>query len=143
MRKKILSFFLSAIVLLGATGVAFAIEPRASQNLSSYYVKLSAAGNKQMLVSVDISGVGVQDKIGVQKIEIEYKASDNGDWEYYDTLYASTHPEFYSYESRSYMEDIYFDGKVGYIYRVTLTVYAQKGSTSDSKSITSFSATCK
>ena len=143
MRKRMLPIFLAVIFLLGTAGTVYAVEQRASHNLSSYYVVLSAAGDGKMLVSMDVTGVGVQDKIGVQQIEIEYKTSLDGDWEYYDTMYASTHPEFYAHESRFYTKDIPFAGKAGYIYKVTVTVYAQKGETSDSKSIPSTAVTCK
>lgn len=143
MGKRILSFYLAVMMLLGTTAAAYAIEPRASYTLDDYSVALSAEGGGKMLISAVVNGVGEQDKIGVQQIDIEYKTSANGTWEYYDSLYAAEHPEFYTYKDWSYLGDIYFDGVVGHYYRVTITAYAKKGTLSDTGFVTSFSTRCK
>ena len=88
----------------------------------SYTVVLSAKGDGRMLVTMVVDGVGVQDKIGVSKIDIDEKV--NGKWQYYDTLYAVDHPEFYDYNTRDYLGDVSFYGTPGNSYRVTLLVYA-------------------
>lgn len=142
MRKKAISFFLAAIMLLGITGTVSAIELRASQNLRSYHVGLSAKGNGQMLITYDVSGVREQDKIGVESIEIEHKTSPNSAWTYYDTLYGSTHPDFYAYKTDTHEGEIYFSGVPGESYRITITFYAEKGATSDTGEKTSLGVTC-
>lgn len=143
MKKRVVSLLLTAATLLGVSGAAYAVEARASYTLDSYYVALVAKGNGKMAVDVSIDGVGVQDKIGVQEISIDYKASASDDWSYYDSLYGAAHPEFYVYGERSYEGEIFFDGVPGEIYRVTITAYAKSGSKWDTGYVTSGSATCK
>lgn len=142
MKKKVISLVLTAAFLLGASGAACAVEPRASYTLDSYYVALTAEGNSEMNIGVIVNGVGVADKIGVQMVYIEYKTDPNDSWNYYDSLYAAENPDFYVYGERSYVDDISFTGVPGDIYRVTVTAYAKKGSLSDTGNVTSGSATC-
>lgn len=143
MRKRALSFCLAVMMLLGTVGTAFAVEPRASYNLDDYSVSLSAKGNGVMLVKAVVNGVGEQDKLGVQQIDIEYKTSLDGEWKYYDSLYAAEHPELYAYNERTFMGGIEFDGEVGHYYRVTITAYAKKGTQSDTGYVTSSGVRCK
>lgn len=143
MKKRVLSFGLAVMLLLGAVQTAAAVEPRASYTLDSYSVSLSAAGGGVMSVTAVVNGVGEQDKIGVQQINIEYKTSIDDEWEYYDTLYAAAHPELYAYGERTFLGGIDFDGKVGHYYRVTITAYAKKGSLSDTGYVTSSGVRCK
>ena len=75
-----------------------------------------------MRVAVVVNGVGILDKIGVTRIDIEQKV--NGKWIYYDTLDSVDHPEFYTYNARTYLNEIPFDGTPGVSYRVTVKVYA-------------------
>ena len=143
MRKRAFAFCLAVVMLLGTTGVVSAVEARASYTLDSYSVSLSAAGGGVMSVTAVVNGVGEQDKIGVQQIDIEYKTSLNGDWEYYDSLYAAAHPELYVYGDRTFLGGVDFNGEVGHYYRVTITAYAKKGTLSDTGYVTSTGVRCK
>lgn len=143
MKKRVISLLLAVATVLGVSGVAYAVEARSSYTLDDYYVALIAKGNGKMAVDVSVDGVGVQDKIGVQEISIDHKTSSSASWTYYDSLYGAAHPEFYVYGERSYEGEIYFDGVPGEIYRVTVTVYAKKGSKSDTGDVTSPSVTCE
>lgn len=143
MKRKTIVLFLVIATLLGVSGAAYAVEPRASHTLDSYYVTLSAKGDSKMRVGAIINGVGEQSKIGVQEVYIEYKTSPDDDWHYYDSLYGALNPDFYVYNERSYVGNIDFDGEVGNIYRVTITAYAKKGTQSDTGYVTSGSATCR
>lgn len=131
MKKRAISFLLVVASLFGVSGAAYAVEPRASYTLDSYYLALIAKDNGRMGVVVSINGVGVQDKIGVREISIDHKTRASADWTYYDSLYGADHPDFYAYDARSYDEEIYFNGVPGEIYRVTITAYAKKGDKSD------------
>lgn len=142
MKKRMISLVLTVATLLGISGVACAVEPRASYTLDSYYVGLTAKGDGRMNAAVIVNGVGVTDKIGVQILYIEHKSSPDDSWKYYDSLYGVENPDFYVYGERSFVKDIYFDGVPGEIYRVTVTAYAKKGSLSDTGNVTSGSATC-
>ena len=143
MRKRAFAFYLAVVMLLGTTGVASAVEARASHNLDDYSVALTAEGGGVMSITAVVNGVGEQDKIGVQQINIEYKTSLNGDWEYYDSLYAAEYPELYAYGNRTFMGGVDFNGEVGHYYRVTITAYAKKGTLSDTGYVTSTGVRCK
>lgn len=138
MKKRIISFLLVTLMMACTAVPAFA---RASDYLDDYYVDLYSPRNGTMSVAVVVNGVGVLDKIGIRRIDIEQKV--NGTWTYYDTLDAVDHPEFYTYNARTYLNEILFDGTPGVSYRVTVMVYAQRGSGSDTGYIPSMAATCK
>lgn len=126
MKKRIVACLLVVLMMAYTAVPAFA---RASDYLDDYYVDLYATGDGGMSVAVVVNGVGVLDKIGVRRIDIEQKV--DGKWVYYDTLDAVEHPEFYVYDARTYLNEIPFDGTPGISYRVTVMVYAQRGSGSD------------
>lgn len=138
MKKKIVSFLLAVLMMAFSAVPAFA---RASDYLDDYFVDLYANGDGEMVVQVVVNGVGVLDKIGVRRIDIEHKV--NGSWTYYDTLDAVEHPEFYVYDARTYLNEIPFEGTPGDFYRVTVMVYAQRGSGSDTGYVSSASALCR
>lgn len=142
MMKKISSLFLAILMLISVNCTAFASEAdvRASHYLDAYYVTLTAKGNGRMSVLANVEGVGTQDKIGVLSIDIQEKV--NGNWCSYDTLYGMDHPEFYEYNSWDYFNTIYFEGTPGSIYRVVLTVYAEKNGGCDTGFVTSFEEVC-
>lgn len=137
MKKRIVTCLLVVLMMACSAVPAFA---RASDYLDDYYVDLYAAGNGKMVVQVVVNGVGILDKIGVRRIDIEQKV--NGDWIYYDTLDAVEHPEFYVYNARTYLNEISFYGTPGISYRVTVMVYAQRDSGSDTGYIPSLPEVC-
>lgn len=144
MLKRLSALLLVVFFIFSATMISAAdnIAPlRASYYLDGYTVVLSAKGNGRMLVSMIVDGVGIQDKIGVSKIDIDEKV--DGKWHYYDTLYAVDHPEFYDYNTRDYLGDVSFYGTPGNSYRVTLLVYAEKDGGWDTGDITSYTVECK
>lgn len=147
MKKRLISLLIVLTVVFSVTGGALAVEPGhtitpfASAYLDGYSVALSAKGNGKMSLSVDVNGMGMQDKIGVVYIDIEQKV--NGTWKYYNRLDAVDHPEFYSYHSRDHVCNATFNGTPGISYRVTVKVYAQKGAGSDTGYVTSYAIVCK
>lgn len=138
MKKRVLSFLMVLLVMATTTIPAFA---RASDYLDDYYVSLYAAGNGEMRVAVVVNGVGVLDRIGITRIDIEQKIG--GTWTYYDTLDAAEHPEFYVRNARTYLNEIPFEGTPGVSYRVTVMVSAMRGSGSDTGYVSSPVSTCK
>lgn len=138
MKKRIVSFLLVSLVMACTAVPAFA---RSSAYLDDYYVDLYATGDGGMSVAVVVNGVGILDRIGITRIDIEQKV--NGKWTYYDTLDAVDHPEFYTYNARTYLNEIPFDGTPGISYRVTVMVAAFRGSGSDTGYISSVPELCK
>lgn len=138
MKKRIISSLLVVFMMACTAVPAFA---RASANLDDYYVDLYANGDGDMVVQVVVNGVGIQDKIGVSRIDIEKKI--NGKWTYDRSLDAVEHPEFYVYDARTYLNEIHFDGDSGTTYRVTVMVYARQGSSSDTGYVSSMPEVCE
>lgn len=145
MKRRLIPTLLAMVMLLGLTNTAYATEneptPYASSYLENYYVTLSAKGDGKMLISMGVEGVGYQDKIGVSYIDIEEK--ENGKWSYYDTLYSADHDDFFAYNALDYTGTATFYGTPGLTYRVTIHVYARKGTGSDTGSLLSYTAVCR
>lgn len=145
MKKKFVPVLLVLAMLLGLANTAYAADdqpaPYASSYLEDYYVALSAKGNGKMQISMAVDGVGTQDKIGVSYIDIEEK--ENGKWSYYDTLYSVDHSDFFAYNTWEYTGAVAFYGTPGLSYRVTVYVYAQKGSGFDTGYVVSPTVVCR
>ena len=149
LKKKAISLVMSALVAFALCGSAAAVSDNSNPDvyvinssayLSTYNVALSAQSNHRMAIGVTVTGTSIMDKIGVSIIDIDQKT--NGVWSDYNTLYALYNPNFYQYDTASYVDTISFYGAQGVQYRVTLTVYAGKGSGSDTGSLTSYTVTC-
>ncbi len=142
MKKKVMAFVLTIIIAFGISGTVLASEDqvRASHYLDSYYVVLLAKGNGKMAVSVVVNGMDTEDMIGIMEIYIEQKI--DGKWHYYDTLDWSEHPEYTENNTDTYCNTVYFQGKPGDTYRVTITVYAGKDGGWDTGYVTSVPEVC-
>lgn len=123
MKKKVFStvFILIAIFSLSSTVLAAdeEIAPCASDYLDGCSVRLSSSAVGEMAVDVTVDAVGIADKIGIIEIFVERKV--DGEWWFYKSLDSVDHPEFYEYNSRDYLNTIYFNAESGYTYRVTIT----------------------
>lgn len=146
--KKKTTFMLAVIALLfSLTTPTLALEgatrsvTRASEYLDGYSVGVEARGNKRIAVIMTVDGKGTMDKIGVSEVYIEEKVGET--WVEYEIQNAVEHPEFYNYNSQDYVGNAYFTGTPGMSYRVTLTVYARRGSGFDTGSITSYTVVCR
>ncbi|MEA4896195.1 MAG: hypothetical protein VB064_13195 [Oscillospiraceae bacterium] len=148
LKKKAISLVMSVLMAFSLCGNAFAVSENSNINvinasayLSTYNVALSAQADHRMAIGVTVTGTSIMDKIGVSIIDIDQKI--NGVWSDYNTLYALYNPNFYQYNTTSYVDTISFYGTQGVQYRVSLTVYAGKGSGSDTGILTSYTVTCK
>lgn len=145
MKKKLVAILLAFLILSGIAVPALASEntavPYSNAYLDSYFISLGAKGNGRMVASVSIDGVGVQDKIGILRVDIYKKV--NGVWIFHDTIDAADHPEFYAYNSRDYVGDVEFYGTPGVTYYVIITAVAFKGSGGGTGSAPSPEVTCR
>lgn len=145
MEKKFVVILLAFLILSGIAIPALAAEdtaiPYSSAYLDGYFIAMGAKGNGRMVASVSIDGVGVQDKIGILRVDIYKKVNES--WIFHDTIDAVDHPEFYAYNSRDYVGDVEFYGTPGIAYYVTVTAVAYKGNGGDTGYITSPTVVCK
>ncbi|MEG1525818.1 MAG: hypothetical protein RR475_12495 [Clostridia bacterium] len=114
---------------------------RASEYLTEYTIAVAATSNHRIGMGITVDGTGTMTKIGVDVIHIEKKV--NGTWTTHDTLFGAEHPEFYQYNTFSYVDTVYFTGTAGVTYRVTITAFAQNNSGYDTGTVTSYTVTCK
>lgn len=145
MKRTLLSVFLVFTLIFVIGPVTWAddigIEPYASDYLDYYSITLKSNKVGSMQVSVLIDATDVADIVGIQSAYIEYQ--QNGRWKFYDSLDQSDYPEFFQYDTGTFLHTFTFDGVSGDTYRVTITPYAKIGSGSDTKSLTSTSVRCK
>ena len=145
MKTRVTSICLVIITMISLSSTVWAAKneavPYASDYLDDCSVALDSTGVGQMVVDVTVDAVGIADKIGISEIYVERKEA--GKWEFYKSLDSVDHPEFYVYNSRDYLNSIYFSAESGYTYRVTITAYAKKGSGSDTLNLTSYTCVCK
>ena len=113
---------------------------RASLYLSMYSVELLADSNGVMAVEMYVMATGYMTKLGVLSLYIEEKV--NGTWQEYDTVYGVLHPDFYDYNTYSYLGEYEFNGVSGRQYRVTMTAYARNSNGYDTGSVMSTVVTC-
>ena len=145
MKTRVTSICLVIITMISLSSTVWAAKneavPYASDYLDGCSVALASTGVGQMVVDVTVDAVGIADKVGIFEIYVERKEA--GKWEFYKSLDSVDHPEFYVYNSRDYLNSIYFSAESGYTYRVTITAYAKKGSGSDTSDLMSYSCVCK
>ena len=121
--------------------VKYSVEPYASAYLSDYSIGFGARDNCRMVVTMDVNGVRTMDKIGCQMLIIEHKI--NGVWYEYDTQLGIDHPDFYMYNTPSYLGGYEFYGEAGVQYRVTMIALAQNSTGYDTGEVTSYVITCR
>ena len=119
----------------------YSIEPYASAYLSNYSIAFGARDNCRMVITLDVNAVRTVDKLGCQMLVIEHKV--NGVWYEYDTLYGIENPDFYMYDTASYLGGYSFYGEPGVDYRATMTAFAQDSTGFDTGRVTSHVITCR
>lgn len=146
MKKRISALLLIVVFAFCMGTTVLAIQepggdlPNASLYLDSYAVDLVALGNGEMSVGMDVVGTGLMTKIGVLSLFIEEKV--NGTWLPYTTVYGIAQPDFYMYNTHSYIGEYSFYGTAGVQYRATITAYARNSNGSDTGNVTSLAVTC-
>lgn len=142
MSRKIVAL-MACVLLLMATPTAFAAvppsgdiaEPQASSYLSAYKAYISPVGNGKIEVWFSVSGVNLMDKIGAATIVL--KQSSNGtSWTTVKTFQAESYSGMLATDKMSYTSHVSYSGTAGKYYQAIVTVYAEKGSGSDSRLVT-------
>ena len=155
--KKRICAFISAIVLMSTTftsvnaidtlgsqdlTVTYSVSPFASAYLDDYSISIGARDNCRIVITMDVNAVRTVDKLGCLMLVIDQKI--DGVWSTYDILYGIENPNFYMYDTHSYLGSYSFYGDEGVQYRATMTAYAQDSSGHDTgEEITSHVITCR
>ena len=138
-----------SVIGASATGVSassdlvmrYSVSPFASAYLDDYSISIGTRDNCRIVITMDVNAVRTMDRIGCMLLIIEHKV--DGTWYEYDTLVSAEHPDFYMYNTASYLGSYSFYGEEGVQYRATMTAYAREGSGYDTGEITSYVITCR
>lgn len=114
------------------TTAAFAVEERSSAYLNIYSAFLTADGNGEISVTVDVSGRGYMTEIGAKTIYI-YESDDNARFTLVATYEAADYPEMLGTGTVYYETPIVHEGTVGKYYSAVVEVHAGNASGSDTK----------
>lgn len=115
---------------------ASATSSRSSAYLSSYCADVTPKSGGRLVVTVDVSGVGVMTKIGATKIYI-YESDDGVDFSRVATYKYEDYPAMMRSNMTTYYDDaITHYGTPGYYYFASVYCYAQNSSGSDEKNYT-------
>lgn len=133
----VMGIILSLVMLFNAGVSVSASEVKASDYLSSYTAYLTPLGNGEMDIHFKVFAVGLADQVGVTKIVVEQKIG--GDWYPVRTYDSSNTTGLVGYNAFNHMGYITYTGSVLGEYRAQVTVYAKKGTGSDSRIITTSS----
>lgn len=131
----VLGLVLSLVMVLNAGMSVSAVEqPRESDYLSSYSAYIIPKDNGQMDISYKVFSVGIADEMGASQVVVEKLV--NNSWTQVANFNSSNTSGLAGYNIVYKGGIVSFTGVKGQTYRAKVTVYAKKGSGSDSRVIT-------
>lgn len=134
--KRILCGILAVCLL--STLLCSAVSTRSSAYLDAYSATITPDSGGEMVVTVDISGVGRMTQIGVTTIYI-YESKDNKSFKKVATYNYEDYPEMMG-SGTFYCEDaVTHPGTPGYYYFASVYCYAANANGSDEKNYTTAS----
>lgn len=133
--KKHLYFRVVAIVLIVACVFpinAMAVEPRASDYLSSYSAYVYPAGWGKVQVWFEVAGTNYMDEIGALEIML-YESKDNETWYWVDTYTYNDYSGMLGYDDYHHTGHIEYSGTIGRYYKAYVCVWAGKDGDGDTR----------
>lgn len=111
---------------------ANAIEPRASDYLSTYGAYMYPAGWGKVQVWFDVTGTTYMDEIGALDIKV-YESRDNETWTWVQTFHFSDYPDMLAYNDFSHNGHVEYNGTIGRYYKAYVCVWAGKDGDGDTR----------
>lgn len=111
---------------------ARAVEPRASNYLSSYSAYVYNAGWYKVQVWVSVDGVDDMDEIGSLNIWL-YESSDNENWTCVKQFQYVDYPDMLGYNNFYHDGHVEYAGSIGKYYKAYVCVWAGKDGDGDSR----------
>jgi len=134
--KRVKRFLCAALAICTLAGLlktaASAAVERSSAYLSMYSAFLTADGNGEISVTVDVRGRGYMTEIGAETIYI-YESDDNVDFFLVATYEAADYPEMLGSGTFYYETPIVHEGTAGKYYFAVVEVHAGNANGSDTK----------
>lgn len=133
--KKRLLFKVVAIILIVACFLpinALAVEPRASDFLSSYSAYVYRAGWGKIQVWFDVTGTGDMDEIGSLAIWI-YESTDNENWDWVETFEYQDTDGMLGYNDYTHAGHVEYKGTIGRYYKAYVCIWGGKNGDGDTR----------
>lgn len=136
MKKRAFAIFIIFVLsLMYTTNVSASDnQTRASQYLSSYSASLATEEEGIISISFLVFATSVADKVGASKIVIQQKSSSS--WSNVQTYDSDNMNDLLGYNCLFKDGKVTYSGVSGYQYRAIVTIYAEIGSGSDSRIVT-------
>ena len=133
--KKQLFVRVVALILLVACIFpvnAMAVQPRASDYLTSYSAYVYPAGWGKVQVWFEVEGTRYLDEIGALEIQI-YESTDNETWTWKKTFEHQDYSGMLGYDDWTHAGHIDYSGTIGRYYKAYVCVWAGKNGDGDSR----------
>ena len=133
--KKYLFIRIIAILLIVSCILpvnALAVEPRASDYLSSYSAYVYRAGWGKIQVWFDVTGTGDMDEIGSLAIWI-YESTDNENWSWVETFEYQDTSGMLGYNNYYHDGHVEYKGTIGRYYKAYVCIWAGKNGDGDTR----------
>lgn len=109
-----------------------ALEPRASDYLTSYNAYPYAAGWGKIQIWFDVTGVTYMDDIGALTIQI-YESTDNTNWTWVESFTNATTPSMLCQNDYYYQSHVEYQGVIGRYYKAYVCIWAGKDGGGDTR----------
>lgn len=113
------------VVVLLCPIEALAVEPRASDYLSSYTAYIYPAGWGKVQVWVSVNGTGDMDEIGALEIQL-YESKDKETWTWVKTFEHQIDSGMLGYNNFYHDGYVQYNGTIGRYYKAYVCVWAGK-----------------
>ena len=121
--KRTISFVVALALVFSFSVSAFAMESRASDQISAFSMSVTSKLSK-VIVSTIIFGTHPMNKVGTESIYV-WRETDDG-WRLIFDIHEDDEDENMFVENKvSFSEDYYFDSVAGVNYRVDVTLFAE------------------
>lgn len=129
--KRVLALLMIIVIFSSVIPISASAEVYASDYINSYSAGLSQGSSTgQLILSYDIIGQGIMDKIGVFSITI-YKSNGT----LYTTIYGSTINGLLKTNTFRAIDDYSFTVATGYSYYCKVKFYAEKNGGYDTRTV--------
>lgn len=131
-KVRVIAFILVIACFMSLS--AFAIQTRASDQISSYSINITA-NTGSIKVKISVSGTGTMDKIGCESIEIYKKVGSR--WDYVTSL-DEDDTNMSNTNIHAHAQSFYFDTVKNVEYMVSVVIFAENDDGRDTRSKTEY-----
>lgn len=126
---------LFALCLSPVVSAADTTAARASEYLSSYTAYMHANGGGSVSVCFEVFGTGTMDDIGALTVQLQESTDGGSTFTTIKRFSYLNYSTMLKHGTGKCVSSVSYDGVTGRYYQAYVTVYAAKGSGSDSRSI--------